>query len=127
MASFACIAFTLERAADMMLGGLELRLDSALTRVVWDGQPSTCDDCGDHERFAVAARAVEIQYSDVLGSDIGTDLSDIPRGSARGAARQVALLFRQVGDGPHLEGDDVDKVALLMWEQARGVALARCP
>lgn len=127
MASFACIAFTLERAADMMLGDLELRLDSALTRAIWDGQPSTCGNCGEHERYAVAAGVVEIQYSEVLGSDTGTDLSDIPRGSARSAARQVALLFRQVGDGPHVESDDLDKVARLMWEQARGVELTRCP
>ncbi|MEV0236911.1 hypothetical protein [Nonomuraea sp. NPDC050786] len=128
MASFACIAYVLERAADIMLGDLTLDADSALTRAIWGCQPAACDDCGQKERYGVAARAVELHYSDVTYSEPASmGLADIPRGSARSAAREVARLFRQVGDREHLEGEDLEELALRMWGLARGVELARCP
>ncbi|MCF6467371.1 hypothetical protein FAF44_02940 [Nonomuraea sp. MG754425] len=126
MASFVCIAYVLERAADVMLGDLDLSLDAALTRAVWGGQPATCNDCGQKERFGVAARAVELHYSDVTYTEpASTGLADIPRGSARSAAREVARLFRQVGDREHLEGDDPEELGLRMWGLARGVEMVR--
>ncbi|MGN9845887.1 hypothetical protein ACTMTI_47990 [Nonomuraea sp. H19] len=73
---------------------------------------------------------VELQYSEMTGDSHGTHLSDIPRGSARSAAREMARLFRQVSQGcgqPQVQGDDLGKVARLMWEQAHGIELARCP
>ncbi|TMR88614.1 hypothetical protein [Nonomuraea basaltis] len=127
MASFACIAYVLERAADIMLGDFSLTPDQALIRAIWGDQPAPCGDCGEQERYQLAAHVVEVQYSHMIESDLVTYLSDIPRGSARSAAREMARLFRQVGGRAHLEGDDLDKVARLMWEQPHGVEPARCP
>ncbi|SEU46501.1 hypothetical protein [Nonomuraea wenchangensis] len=126
MASFVCVAYVLERAADIMLGDLSLSLEQALTRTIWSGQPANCDDCDQQERYRIAAHVVELYYSDVTYAEpASTGLADIPRGSARSAAREVARLFRQVGDGEHLEGDDPEELALRMWGLARGVELVR--
>ncbi|TYB71205.1 hypothetical protein FXF51_01855 [Nonomuraea sp. PA05] len=132
MVSFACIAYVLERAADIMLGDHGLDPEQALTRAIWGDQPAHCDDCGQQARYQVAARALELHYASATFSTFdgltSVDVAHIPTGSARSTAREVARLFRQVEDWSHqnVEGSDLDEVAQAMWGQAHAVELARC-
>jgi hypothetical protein len=119
MASFAHLAYVLERAADIMLGDHDLDLNEALARAVWGHQPASLGDVTDAEAadWYIARRVTEIQF-------------EACPTSVRSAARHMAELFHRIdaaGDRPHVEGDDLDKVALLMWEQAHRVELAGCP
>lgn len=119
MASFAHIAYVLERAADIMLGDHDLDLNEALARAIWGRRPTSLVDVTDSEMndWYVARRVTEIQR-------------DASPASARSAVRHVADLFHRIdyrGGQPHVEDDNPDKVARLMWEQAHGVELAGCP
>jgi hypothetical protein len=133
MASFAHLAYVLERAADIMLGDHSLNPEEALIRAIWGDQPAPAEDGPDVETLYVASRIVELEerfrYSEAFGIDPDvTHVSEILPTTARTAARHVAELFHRIDfgpDHPHVVGDDLDKVARLMWAQAYGVVLAR--
>ncbi|MFI7131556.1 hypothetical protein ACIBQ1_38180 [Nonomuraea sp. NPDC050153] len=122
MASFAHLAYVLQRAADIMLGDHDLDLNEALALAIWGQRPTSLIDVTDSEMddLHVARRVIDIQCS---GAVIFTR-------QARSAARHMAELFHRIDHGggrPGVEDDDPDTVAQLMWEQAHGLELARCP
>jgi hypothetical protein len=133
VATFAHLAYVLERAADIMLGDHSLNPEEALIRAIWGDQPAPPEHGPDVETFYVASRIVEMEerfrYWEETGLDPdATYVSEILPTTARTAARHVAELFHRIDAGPdhpHVEGDDLDKVARLMWAQAYGVVLAR--
>ncbi|WP_188197253.1 hypothetical protein [Nonomuraea sp. SYSU D8015] len=135
MASFAHLAYVLERAADIMLGDHTLDPEEALARAVWGGEPCTKEYGPDLDAFYIASRIIELQDRFTSWETTGIDpdathVRDIPHAQARSAARHMAELFHRIdyaGYRPRVEDDDLDVVARLMWEQAHGVELARCP
>ncbi|MEV4079713.1 hypothetical protein AB0J43_05410 [Nonomuraea fuscirosea] len=116
MASFAHLAYVLERTADIMLGDHSLVPAEALRRAIWGYGPAAPPTESEMDDWYIARRVIDMQC-------------DISGTSVRNAARHMAELFHRIDIGPehpHVEGDDLDKVALLMWEQAHGLEMAGC-
>ncbi|MEW1843739.1 hypothetical protein AB0392_37840 [Nonomuraea angiospora] len=130
MASFAHLAYVLERAADIMLGDHQLDPDQALKRAVWGETPDLTYDSPELEAYYIAARVIEMQYCQTTGADLAsTHVRRIPQMAGRNVARHMAELFHRIdfSGQSHVEENDIDVIPDVMWEQAHGVEMARCP